>query len=160
LQSPRAAGLTRAIVCEPTLCRVGSRHRGIAAAEVVSSSPGGHSSRADELPSPIVTLARVAVALDEFGSRRNTLGPPGFEGLCLNVAAIDGGVAFNVIPTRARLTVSVRPGPGVEIVPLLAEAEADVRWAVAPQPVDWKVVRANPPFATRDLAAFAPLLGE
>ena len=160
LASGRAAGFERAIVCEPTGCRVGHRHRGIATAEVVARSPGGHSSRADELPSPIVTLARVAVALDAFGKSRRTLGPPGFTGLCLNVAAIDGGLAFNVIPTIARLCMSLRPGPGVESEAVLAAAEADARRAAAPDAIEWTVVRAKPAYATRDLAAFAPLLGE
>jgi acetylornithine deacetylase len=160
LASGRAAGIERAIVCEPTLCRVGHRHRGIASADAIATSPGGHSSRADELPSPIVTLARVAVALDELGKRHRTLGPPGFAGLCLNVAAIEGGLAFNVIPTRATLTMSVRPGPGVDVNAILADAGVEAARAAAPYVIDWHVVRANPPFATRDLAAFAPLLGD
>lgn len=159
LASGRAEGLERAIVCEPTGCRIGRRHRGIGAAEAIATSPGGHSSRADELPAPIVTLARAAVALDALGRRHRDAGPPGFRGLCLNVAAIEGGVAFNVIPARARLLVSLRPAPGSDIVALLAEAEADARRAAAPDALDWKVSTANPPFETRDLAAFAPLLG-
>ena len=33
--------------------------------------------------------------------------------MCMNVAKLDGGVAFNVIPDEATLTISVRPPPGV-----------------------------------------------
>jgi acetylornithine deacetylase len=159
LASGRAAGIERAIVCEPTSCRVGHRHRGIATAEAIATSPGGHSSRADELPSPIVTLARVAVALDEFGKRHRTLGPPAFPGLCLNVASIDGGLAFNVIPTTARLCVSLRPGPGVDTDAVLAEAEREARRAAGAEAITWRVIRSKPAYATRDLAAFLPLLG-
>jgi len=36
------------------------------------------------------------------------------HGLCVNVAGLDGGVAFNVIPTRAALTFSLRPWPGFD----------------------------------------------
>ncbi len=158
--SPRAEGLTRAIVCEPTALRVGHRHRGIGAVEAVATSPGGHSSRADELPSPVAALARAAVALDEMGKRHRKSGPDGFQGLCLNVAGIAGGVAFNVIPSRATLSMSLRPPPGVDVRAVLDEAEREARKAAAPDALDWSVVIASQPFETRNLAAFADLLGD
>jgi acetylornithine deacetylase len=160
LASGRARGLERAIVCEPTSCRVGHRHRGIASGVAIATSPGGHSSRADHVPSPIVTLARAAQALDAMGKRYLEVGPPGFRGVCMNVAAIDGGLAFNVIPSRAALTVSVRPAPGTDLQAILAEAEGEVRRAAAPEPITWEIRHASPAFATRDLEAFVPLLGE
>lgn len=160
LGSERARGLSRAIVCEPTGGGVGHRHRGIGAAEAVARSPGGHSSRADIVPNPIVTLSHAALALDDWGRRWREMGPPGFRGICLNVAAIDGGVAFNVIPTTATLRISIRPAPGWDVGELLAEAEGEARRAAAPQDIDWRVGHMNVPFATRDLASFEPLLGE
>ena len=160
LSSGRARGLARAIVCEPTGGRVGSRHRGIGIAEAVATSVGGHSSRADNVPNPLITLAHAALALDDWGRRWRELGPPGFRGLCLNIAAIDGGVAFNVIPTTATLRLSLRPAPGADVRELISEAEGEARRAAAPQDIDWRLVHASPPFATRDLAAFEPLLGE
>jgi acetylornithine deacetylase len=160
LASGRARGLERAIVCEPTGTRVGRRHRGIAAIEAVATSPGGHSSRADDLPSPLGTLARAAVALDALGQRHRQRGSEGFRGLCLNVAGLDGGVAFNVIPSRARLCVSVRPPPGSNMRAILGEMESEARRAAAPEALGWSVVHESPPFSTRDLAAFEPILGE
>jgi acetylornithine deacetylase len=160
LASPRVRGLERAIVCEPTGCRVGHRHRGIASIEAVATSLGGHSSRADDLPSPMVTLARVALALDQLGQRHRQLGTEGFRGLCVNVAALEGGVAFNVVPARAKLTVSVRPPPGSNMRAILGEMEAEAKRAAAPDAIEWDVVHENPPFATRDLRAFEALLGE
>jgi acetylornithine deacetylase len=154
-----SGGLERAIVCEPTGCAVGWRHRGIGAAEATVTSPGGHSSRADTLPNPIALLARAAVALDDMGRRYRGQGPPGFEGLCLNVAALDGGLAFNVIPTRATLRMSLRPAPGADLEALLAEAEQTARAAVLPTAIDWSVINANPPFETRNPGAFEALLG-
>ena len=62
-------------------------------------------------PHPLAIIARAAVALDQHGQRQRAVGPEGFRGLCLNIAALDGGVAFNVIPTEARLAVSLRPAP-------------------------------------------------
>ena len=40
IASERAQGLARAIVCEPTSCRVGHRHRGIASAEAIRHLAG------------------------------------------------------------------------------------------------------------------------
>jgi acetylornithine deacetylase len=159
LDSPAATGLERAIVCEPTRCRVGVRHRGIGAATAVVVGPGGHSSRVDQLGNPISVLARAAVALDDFGREHLGKGPPGFEGLQLNVSGLDGGIAFNVVATRGTLSFSLRPAPGAQVDELLAEAERRVRAAVGWREVAWTVVTASPPFATRDLAAFEPLLG-
>ncbi|HEY4394104.1 MAG TPA: M20/M25/M40 family metallo-hydrolase [Polyangia bacterium] len=160
LASEAAAGLERAIVCEPTGCKVGVRHRGIGAATVSLGGPGGHSSLVDDLVNPVAVLARAAVALDEMGAAHKGKGPAGFPGINLNVAALDGGIAFNVIPTRATLSFSLRPAPGVKSDELFSEAEARVRAAVAPHAIEWTLVKASAPFATRDLAAFAPLLGE
>ncbi len=159
LTSDRARGIERAVVCEPTGCRVGKRHRGIGAAEVTATSPGGHSSLADGLPSPVVTLARVAVALDAMAARHRPVGPAGFPGICLNVAAIEGGVAFNVIPSSAKLLMSLRPAPGVDVHALLAEAEAEARKAAGSEAVTWGLITANPSFATRDVSAFHKLMG-
>jgi acetylornithine deacetylase len=159
IDSGRASGLERAIVCEPTGLRVGHRHRGIAAASASATSPGGHSSRADQLPSPVAILARAAVALDDLGRAYLDRGPEGFRGLCLNIAALNGGVAFNVIPTRAELQLSVRPAPGSDPRVILSELEAAAR-AAAGAPIDWQTHKVHPPFATRALAAFAPLLGD
>ncbi len=159
LASGRARGFERAIVCEPTGCKVGTRHRGIAAARATATSTGGHSSLADVLPAPIVALSRAAVALDAWGKEHRDAGPPGFLGLCLNVAGIDGGVAFNVVPTRATLTFSFRPWPGADVTALHRQAEARARAAAMPDPLEWEETTANPPFATRDATAFAAWLG-
>ena len=158
-------GLRYAIACEPTGCRVGWRHRGIAAAEMTARSEGGHSSRADGLAAPIALLARAAVALDDLGRRHLHQGPPGFAGLCMNIAAIDGGLAFNVVPTEATLRLSFRPAPGADMSALLVEAERLAMGALpAPEgghghDVTWTNVSANPPFQTRDLPAFERWLG-
>jgi acetylornithine deacetylase len=159
LDSEAARGIERAIVCEPTRCQIGVRHRGIGAATVTLRGPGGHSSLVDQLTNPVAVLARAAVALDEMGVAHKGKGPAGFEGIHLNVAALDGGIAFNVVPTRATLSFSLRPAPGHSVEALFTEAERRVRAATAPHPISWEAVISSPPFATRDLAAFAPLFG-
>jgi len=47
-------------------------------------------------------------------------------GLCLNIAALHGGVAFNVIPQRGLLEWSLRPYPGFD----RAAWDADVARAI------------------------------
>ena len=114
LASPHANGVKQAIVCEPTARTAGTAHRGVLAQIAKVTGKGGHSSKADHMPKPIVELARLAVALDELGRARLHDGPPGMTGTCLNVAALRGGVAFNVVPERAELEWSLRPYPGFD----------------------------------------------
>ena len=160
LASQRCRGLARAIVCEPTGCRVGIRHRGVYAARIGATSPGGHSSLAETVPNPLTALARAAVALDDLGVRCRALGPEGLRGLCMNIAALDGGLAFNIIPATATLTFSMRPAPGVDVTSIIDQAQEAVRIAAAPLTMDWQPIAANPAFETRDLSSFAPLLGD
>jgi acetylornithine deacetylase len=77
----------------------------------------------------------------------------------MNVAALEGGVAFNIIPAVAALTFSIRPAPGVAVEPLVEQAQACVKAAAAPLAVDWNVFATNPALATRSVASFEPLLG-
>jgi acetylornithine deacetylase len=158
VDGPRRAGIERAIVCEPTSLRAGTRHRGIASFEVDVQGPGGHSSLADKLPSPIAMLSRLAVALDDWARARANDGPKGFEGMCVNLARLDGGVAFNVIPAHAKLTVSLRPPPGADVVAIRRELEA-LSASVVPS-ATVRFTRENEPFATRDLSSFGALVGD
>jgi acetylornithine deacetylase len=114
LASPHARGIEQAIVCEPTARTAGIAHRGVLCQDAVFEGAGGHSSKADTMPKPIVTLARVATAIDELGRGYLDRGPAGMTGLCTNVASLTGGVAFNVVPQRARLEWSTRPYPGFD----------------------------------------------
>jgi len=68
----------------------------------------------------------------------------GYEGLCVNVAAIDGGVAFNVVPSHAVLTFSFRPWPGADVAALLEEAKTAACAAAAPDPLTWEVAIVGP----------------
>jgi acetylornithine deacetylase len=160
LSSERTRGLVRAIVCEPTGCRLGIRHRGVYAAKINARSSGGHSSLVDRVPNPLAALARAATALDQLAARKRALGPQGLQGICMNVAALDGGVAFNIIPPLATLTFSMRPAPGVDMDALAEEARACVRETAAPLETDWNVIATNPAFATVSVESFRPLLGD
>jgi acetylornithine deacetylase len=114
LAGRNAAAIRQVIVCEPTSRTAGVAHRGVLAQSARLTGPGGHSSKADHLPKPLARLARLAVALDDVGVRRLADGPPDMQGTCLNIGALHGGVAFNVIAARAQLEWSLRPYPGFD----------------------------------------------
>ncbi|WP_428264204.1 M20/M25/M40 family metallo-hydrolase [Haliangium sp.] len=152
------AGIERALVCEPTARRVGVRHRGVRAYRAKVKGEGGHSSRADHMPKPVVTMARLALGLDELGRGYLDQGPEDMRGLCMNVAAIDGGVAFNVIPDSATLSFSVRPPPGFDT----AGFEAALARAVdaAGAGIALETTLAAEPFACRDQGWYERLIGD
>jgi acetylornithine deacetylase len=147
----------RAIVCEPTSCRAGTRHRGILWIEATIGGRGGHSSRADDEPAPLYDAARLATAFYQWGQQQRELGPIGFRGQCMNIAKLDGGVAFNVIPDEATLTISVRPPPGTDVDAVRDQLFALAR-DVAPR-VQLAVPMSNPSFHTREPAKFPPAIG-
>jgi acetylornithine deacetylase len=156
-QEPCARTIERAIVCEPTARRAGTRHRGVRTYHAHVRGQGGHSSKADHRPKPVVTMARLAVALDELGRRYLDKGPPDMRGLCMNVAGIAGGVAFNVIPDSATLTFSVRPPPGFDGATFDREVAACV--AAAGQDITLAPDLLAEPFACRDQHLFETILG-
>ena len=149
--------VARAIVCEPTSCRAGTRHRGVLAVEALVAGRGGHSSRADQLPAPLADAARLAVAFADWGRRQRDRGPAGFQGMCMNVARLDGGIAFNVVPETARLCVSVRPPPGSDVDAVRAELFALAADVLPAATLSAPI--AHPSFATRAPAAFPAALG-
>jgi acetylornithine deacetylase len=158
LASGRRGAIERAVVCEPTGCRAGVRHRGVIALVAEFVGAGGHSSSADHMPAPIAELARVAVAWDDWGRARRDEGPDGFQGMCMNVAKLDGGVAFNVVPDRASLSACVRPPPGTDAQRAVDELIAEARRVA--RAVSVRTVLFNPSFQTRALEDFRGWLGD
>jgi acetylornithine deacetylase len=156
LRSPDRRGVTHAIVCEPTARQAGVRHRGVLSQKATVRGAGGHSSRADRMPAPVVTMAKLAVALDAIGRTHRTKGPADMPGLCLNVAALEGGVAFNVVPDAASLLWSIRPAPGFD------RAAWDVELGTAVASVDPSITVADQmdhiPFACSDVAGLGAML--
>lgn len=151
LASPHAQSIEEVVVCEPTARVAGVAHRGIFGQTATLVGPGGHSSRADFEKKPIAQLARLAVAIDELGIRRLDMGPEGMKGLCLNIAGLAGGVAFNVIPARGDLTYSIRPYPGFDRAAWDREVAA-LAHAIDPA-ITFSDTIENVPFACDDMAA-------
>jgi acetylornithine deacetylase len=158
LRSGAAEGISRAIVCEPTARRAGTHHRGVIAYRATINGKGGHSSRADYMPKPLVAMSKLAISLDELARARIDDGPPDMRGLALNVAEISGGVAFNVVPERAELTFSVRPFPGFDKAEFDADVAARAR-AIDPS-IEIACVLDHQPLACRDEGALRELLGD
>ena len=150
LATPHARGIEEVIVCEPTARAAGTSHRGILGQVARLRGPGGHSSKADHLPKPLAQLARLAVALDDAGTRRLHEGPAGMTGTCLNIAGLDGGVAFNVIPARGELQWSIRPYPGFDEAGWNAEVAA-LAQAIDPA-IDLATTIVHRPFGCDALA--------
>jgi acetylornithine deacetylase len=150
LASAHARDVKQAIVCEPTARVAGTAHRGVIGQTATLEGNGGHSSKADFMPKPLVQLAKLALKLDEMGRARLHDGPPGMTGICMNIAAIHGGVAFNVIPHRGQLEWSLRPYPGFD------RADWDASVAAAMREVDPAIVLSgsvdHAPFACDKLA--------
>jgi acetylornithine deacetylase len=141
LESPHASAVRQTIVCEPTARTAGVAHRGVLSQQATFVGKGGHSSAADRMPKPIVELARLALALDTMGRARLNDGPAGMTGTCLNVAALRGGVAFNVVPERAELEWSLRPYPGFDRAAWDRELAEHTRGTTLATTID------HPPFA-------------
>ena len=104
--------ISNAIVCEPTSCTMGARHRGMLAMSVSFDGPGGHSSLSDITAAPLQKITRYAAALSDYGDSFKDVGEPAYKGLCLNIGEISCDGSYNVIPTTAQLKFSMRPPPG------------------------------------------------
>ena len=146
-------GAPRAIICEPTGCEVGQRHRGFMAYMAGYSGPGGHSSLSDTVAAPVLSAARLGAALGDYGKANLEAGTGSYRGLCVNVGMIDSDGAHNVIPTRAELRVSLRPPPGDDV----KGREADLtKIFESHAPDTLSSMAVQPPLQARDLAGFAP----
>ncbi len=157
LASEYLQGIEKALVCEPTGRRAGIRHRGLRAYRFAVQGQGGHSSKADYMPKPVVDMARLAVFLDEVGVKNRDVGPEDMRGLCMNVASIEGGVAFNVIPDSAAMHMSIRQPPGFDDAGF--DAEVQRLAASVNQGISTAVELVFAPFACREPDSFSPLVG-
>ena len=154
IKSGRLSDVQRAIVCEPTSCRVGRAHRGMLAISAGFTGPGGHSSLADVTPRPLLEAARVAAKVGEYADAHLDFGTAPFKGLCVNIGEIESDGAYNVIPTTAKLWLSLRPPPGDNV----RKREADI-YALS-NGAELDTIVAFEPFATKDMSAFNHIFGE
>ena len=154
ISSGRVSQVRRAIVCEPTSCRVGRAHRGMLAISASFKGPGGHSSLSDITPRPLLDAARLAAKVGDYADAHLDFGTAPFKGLCVNIGEIESDGAYNVIPTTAKLWLSLRPPPGDNV----RKREADINGLATGAELD--TIVAFEPFATKDMSAFADVFGD
>ena len=154
IKSGRLSEVKRAIVCEPTSCRVGRAHRGMLAITAGFKGPGGHSSLSDITPRPLLEAARLAARVGDYADAHLEFGTAPFKGLCVNIGEIESDGAYNVIPTTAKLWLSLRPPPGDNV----RQREADI-YSLAPD-AELDTIVAFEPFATKDMSAFKDVFGK
>jgi len=154
IKSGRLSDVKRAIVCEPTSCRVGRAHRGMLAITAGFTGPGGHSSLSDVTPRPLLEAARLAARVGDYADEHLEFGTAPFKGLCVNIGELESDGAYNVIPTTAKLWLSLRPPPGDDV----RKREADI-YALATD-AELDTIVAFDPFATKDMRAFKDVFGE
>ncbi len=147
-----------AIVCEPTGCKVGQRHRGIVAFATTFEGPGGHSSLADTTEAPLLKASRLAAAIGDYGEQHKTFGEVPYQGLCTNIGEIKCDGSYNVIPTTAVLKFSMRPPPGDSVDQREADIRAIAEKVVPGQPLDRLVSLL--PFESRDVSAFKTVFSD
>jgi succinyl-diaminopimelate desuccinylase len=114
-----------AVLAEPTGARIEAGCQGTMRVEVTMTGERAHSARAWRGRNAVHRLAPLLAALDAYEGRRVVLDGCEFrEGL--QAVFVSGGVAANVVPDRALLTLNHRFAP--DRTP--AEAEAHVRSVV------------------------------
>lgn len=153
IEAEHLNGVEAAIVCEPTGCQVGKRHRGMLAIKADFTGPGGHSSLADKTKAPLLSAAQLAADIGEYGQRNLNFGVEPYKGLCTNIGDIKSDGAYNVIPTSASLWMSMRPPPG-DNVKMREEAIYNL---ASKYETKLDTIVAFEPFATRNVEAFTPL---
>ncbi len=151
-------GAPMAIVCEPTGCTAGRRHRGMLAVSAKFSGPGGHSSLSDMTAAPLLSAARLAAAIGDYGDAHREFGTAPYKGLCTNIGELRSDGAYNVIPTEAELLVSMRPPPGDDVAAREADINAICK-SLSPEAEVSRIV-ALQPFEAQDIDAFAPVFGD
>ncbi len=151
-------GISKAIVCEPTSCTVGRRHRGMLALTAKFTGKGGHSSLADVTARPLLDAARLASAWGDYNDKYKEKGDAAYKGLCLNIGDIESDGSYNVIPTRSKLWASMRPPPGDDVRARRADLLAIAKETAPHAAMD--TIVAFPPFASQDPAAFTTYFGE
>ena len=149
------ANAEMAIVCEPTNCEVGRRHRGMLAMSAEFTGKGGHSSLSDVTERPLLQAARLATAFGVYGDKHMDFGEAPYKGLCLNIGDIENDGAYNVIPTRSKLWMSMRPPPGDNV----KSREQDLKQIAQDTTPEAQVdtIVAFEPFASQSPQAFQPI---
>jgi len=116
-----------AIVGEPTMLKLGNRHKGCYGFDLTVTGRDGHSSATHRGVNAIAYAARAVAYLDDMAERFRREGPfdPGFDPpyTTFNVGEIGGGTAVNIIARQCKVAWEFRPIPAVDPKTVIAEVE-------------------------------------
>lgn len=102
-----------AVIGEPTSLRMVTAHKGCMRCHITARGPGGHSSEPWDRVNPIVTTAGIIDYLtSEYVPSLDALARPLVGPPSLAVTMINGGIAPNVLPESATLTIDRRTVAG------------------------------------------------
>jgi acetylornithine deacetylase len=139
LASDAAAGISRAVVCEPTGNRAVLSHRGFLSVLGEFAGTAGHSSALRALDdNAIHAAARWMAAAADHARCEADAGRP----TCFNVGTIAGGIKSNVIADHCDLHYSARLAPGQDNEAFLASVSG---LAGADERATWRVPFSGPP---------------
>jgi acetylornithine deacetylase len=129
-----------AIIGEPTSMRVVNAHKGVSAQMTTIVGREGHSSATHKGANAIAHMARFMGFLDKLTEDLRQEGDrsaiPGLDfdpaWTTLNLGAIHGGTAMNIIARECKLMWEFRPLPGVDAEAIYARAERFLAETVRP----------------------------
>jgi acetylornithine deacetylase len=130
LPKPRAA-----IVGEPTMMRVVTGHKGLAAWRAIFTGVEAHSSRIENAVSAIFAASRFIEYLQALAQElREGAKDPSFEPpfTTINVGKIQGGQAINIVPGQCTIDWEFRPLPSTDAAALGARIRAFVEQELRP----------------------------
>lgn len=134
-------------VGEPTELRVLRMHPGHVVVRVELAGRAAHSSRTDLGANAVLGLGRALGALerlaDDWHARRANLPEVERPWVTLNPGLVRGGRAVNIVPEQARLDLDLRPLPGMDVEPLVAELRSSLAAVPMPKGVRLQVVEAQ-----------------
>ena len=136
-----------AIIGEPTSMRVVNAHKGVSAQLTTIVGRDGHSSAPQKGANAIIHMGRFMGFLDRMAEELRTEGEskaiPGLDfdppWTTMNLGAIHGGTAMNIIARECRLAWEFRPLPGVDAEAIYERAERFIDETLRP------AVRAQAP---------------
>lgn len=135
-------GFTKAVVAEPTRCRVVSAHRGIITARVVFTGVAGHASASRVLrDSANHRAVRWASRCLETAEAWESLTESGLQGVPFNIGRLDGGIKPNMIAERCEVRFGLRTLPGQNGIDLLDQLK---NLADPDTLADWEITFSAP----------------
>jgi acetylornithine deacetylase len=158
------------IIGEPTMLRAVRMHKGHLVLRIILHGKAAHSGSPHLGANAIEPAGEILLALRSLRQRFENLNLETSRYFAdvphpvLNVVTIFGGVATNVIPDQCTIEVGIRLMPGQHREGVIAEVEEVVRDAANNTPIEFVLLRENPPLLTDDDApmhrAICDLLGQ